>query len=127
MIMDLNQLGLILWVAAGTLMAAAIVGVALATLLGKAKPVPAEPPQVVAERVPAEPVDEEVLSSRKAAYRLGLWVLVGLAVLTALEFAAASLLEGSTVLLFVIALVKAGVIIQYYMHLNNVWGTEEAH
>jgi hypothetical protein len=52
---------------------------------------------------------------------------VGLAVLTALEFAIAAALEGSTVFLFVVALVKAGLIIQYYMHLNRAWSEEEAH
>jgi heme/copper-type cytochrome/quinol oxidase subunit 4 len=47
--------------------------------------------------------------------------------LTALEFAVAGLLEGSAVFLFVLALVKAGVILQYYMHLDRVWSEEEAH
>ena len=41
--------------------------------------------------------------------------------------AVASLLEGSVVFLFVLALVKAGVIMQYYMHLDRVWSEEEAH
>ena len=51
---------------------------------------------------------------------------MGLAILTAVEFGVARLFEGSAALLFVLALAKAGVIIQYYMHLNNVW-SEEAH
>ena len=71
-------------------------------------------------------MDEKTLAARKAAYRLGFYVLVGLAVLTAVEFGIAILFEGSAALLFVLALAKAGTIIQYYMHLNNVWG-EEAH
>jgi uncharacterized membrane protein len=52
---------------------------------------------------------------------------VALAVLTGLEFVVASLLPGSTALLFLVAMIKAGVIVQYYMHLNQVWSAEEAH
>jgi heme/copper-type cytochrome/quinol oxidase subunit 4 len=76
---------------------------------------------------PAEPVDEKVLADRKAAYRQGLLVLAGLAVLTALEFWIATAAGGSTVFLFILALAKAGVIVQYYMHLDRVWSEEEAH
>ena len=64
-------------------------------------------------------------TGRRAAYRRGVYVLVGLAVLTAVEFGVAILLEGSAALLFILALAKAGAIIQYYMHLNKVWGEEE--
>jgi hypothetical protein len=70
--------------------------------------------------------DEETLAARRAAYRRGVYVLVGLAALTAVEFGVALLFEGSGALLFVLALAKAGTIIQYYMHLDNVW-SEEAH
>jgi cytochrome c oxidase subunit 4 len=72
-------------------------------------------------------ISERALAERKATYRLGAYVLIGLAVLTALEVVVASVLEGSVVFLFVIALAKAGVIVQYYMHVNRVWGEEEAH
>jgi hypothetical protein len=30
-------------------------------------------------------------------------------------------------LLFILAIAKAGVILQYFMHLSSVWGGEEAH
>jgi hypothetical protein len=70
--------------------------------------------------------DNEVGASRKAAYRRGLYVLVGLAVLTVLEFAIAAFLSGSVGFLFILALAKAGIILQYYMHVNQVWD-EEAH
>jgi cytochrome c oxidase subunit 4 len=79
------------------------------------------------EELPAKPVSEEVLADRKAAYRQGLLVLVGLAVLTALEFWIATAGGGSTVFLFILALAKAGVIVQYFMHLDRVWSEEEAH
>lgn len=65
--------------------------------------------------------------ARRAAYRQGLLVLVGLAVLTALEFFVASALGGSIVFLFVLALAKAGLIVQYYMHVHMLWSEEETH
>jgi hypothetical protein len=63
-------------------------------------------------------------NERRAAYRRGFYVLVGLAVLTAVEFGVAVLFEGSAALLFVLILAKAGAIIQYYMHLDKVWSEE---
>ena len=77
--------------------------------------------------VPAEPQNEEALAARKADYRQGVMVLVGLAVLTALEYVIAVILEGSVSLLFIVVLAKAGLILQYYMHVNRVWSDEEAH
>ena len=65
--------------------------------------------------------------ARRAAYRQGFLVLVGLAVLTALEFFVASALGGSIVFLFVLALAKAGLILQYYMHVHLLWSEEETH
>jgi hypothetical protein len=135
--MDMEMLRLILWIVAGLLMAAGVVGVGLSLLLDKsssqlaeaARPVKERDTRaaVVVTRAPAKPVDEKALAARKAVYRQGFYVLIGLAVLTALEFAIAIFLVGSVVFLFVIALVKAGVILQYYMHMNRMWGEEEAH
>lgn len=135
--MNAEELRLILWIVAGLLMGASILGIGLALLLEKpasqvaeaAKPARRREPPAVVEvvKVPAKPVDEKALAARKAAYRLGLYVLIGLAVLTAVEFAVAALLEGSVVFLFVLALAKAGAILQYYMHVNKVWSEEEAH
>jgi hypothetical protein len=110
---------------AALLASAGAMGPVLAFGIGKLAPLPAKP--LEAEKAPAEPVDEEALAARKAAYRQSLYILVGLAVLTALEFAVASLLEGSVVFLFVLALVKAGVILQYYMHMDRVWSEEEVY
>jgi hypothetical protein len=134
---DTETLRLTLWIVAGLLMLAAVVGVGLAVLFGKPIGVPekkAEPMRVTAApaavrvaEAPVEPVSEEVLAARKAAYRRGFAVLVGLAVLTAAEFGVATLLEGAIALLFVFILAKAGLILQYYMHLHRVWSEEEAH
>jgi cytochrome c oxidase subunit IV len=79
------------------------------------------------EAVPPDSQNEQTLAARKADYRQGAMVLVGLAVLTALEYVIAVILEGSVSLLFILVLAKAGLILQYYMHVNRVWSDEEAH
>jgi heme/copper-type cytochrome/quinol oxidase subunit 4 len=66
-------------------------------------------------------------AARRSAYRQGFLVLVGLAVLTGLEFFVAGVTDGSPVFLFIIALLKAGIILQYYMHLRSLWAEEESH
>ncbi|HMT20512.1 MAG TPA: hypothetical protein PKE20_04575 [Promineifilum sp.] len=62
---------------------------------------------------------------KAAAYRLGLMTLVILAVLTIVEFFVAIYLD-SLVLLFIVAMVKAAVIIQNFMHIARLW-REESH
>jgi cytochrome c oxidase subunit IV len=79
------------------------------------------------EEVNVERMDEEAQAGRRAAYRRGIGVLIALAVLTALEFLVASVLNASPVLLFVMILAKAGLILQYYMHMDSVWSEGEAH
>ena len=79
------------------------------------------------EAILTEAVDEQALAARKTAYRQGVMVLIGLAVLTVLEFVIAVILQGSVSLLFIVVLAKAGLILQYYMHVNRVWSEEEAH
>jgi hypothetical protein len=133
--MDIETLTLILWIVAGLLMAAGVLGVALALILDRPSASPlaeaaqesAVLPAAAREVAAPKPADEEVLASRRAAYRLGLLVLLGLAVLTALEFWVATAAGGSPVFLFVLVLAKAGLILQYYMHLGRMWGEEEAH
>lgn len=116
-------------------MGAGVIGVALALVLDGSRSQPAEQAGAVrparpltaaaAVSVPEMPVDKETLMARRAAYRQGILVFAGLAILTVLEFVVARAL-GSVVLLFLVGLIKAGLIIQYYMHLRSVWG-EEAH
>lgn len=62
---------------------------------------------------------------RAAAYRLGIITLLILAVLTVIEYVIAISLE-SIVLLFILALVKAAVIVQNFMHITRLW-REESH
>jgi heme/copper-type cytochrome/quinol oxidase subunit 4 len=124
---DFDQLRLTLWIIVGLLMATGVGGIALALVLDRRRLTPQPRAAVAAPAVPAQPKETAEQRQKKvAAYRLGIYVLVGLAILTAVEFGVALLFEGSAALLFVLALAKAGVILQYYMHLNNVW-SEEAH
>lgn len=62
---------------------------------------------------------------KAAAYRLGLITLLILAVLTVAEYFVGIYL-GSLVLLFIIALVKAAIIVQNFMHIARLW-REESH
>jgi hypothetical protein len=68
--------------------------------------------------------DDPLRKKRAGAYRKGLLVFIGLAVLTAIEFAV-SMLLGSLVLLFITGLLKAAIIIQYYMNVWRLWRQEE--
>ena len=75
---------------------------------------------------PAHGPDYVRLSAkRKTGFRTGVVVLIGLAVLTLIEFFVAAL--GSAALMFVIIILKAALIMYYFMHIVNVWRTEEAH
>ena len=62
---------------------------------------------------------------KAAAYRLGWITLIILAVLTIIEFIVAVYM-GALVLLFIIALLKAAVIVQNFMHIARLW-QEESH
>ena len=55
-----------------------------------------------------------------AAYRSGVMVLICLGALTAVEFVA-NMMGVSTVAMFIIALIKAGIILQFFMHISSLW------
>jgi len=63
---------------------------------------------------------------KTTAYELGGTVLLGLAVLTAAEFAF-GVRAFSLVALFIIALLKGGMILNYFMHVARLWSEEEDH
>lgn len=69
------------------------------------------------------------MSSEKkaAAFRLGIIILVLLAILTAVEYAVAIYLANATILLFIIGLLKAAPILQGFMHMSSLWSEEEGH
>jgi cytochrome c oxidase subunit 4 len=64
---------------------------------------------------------------KSAAYRQGLYVFLGLAVLTVAEYFVSIWTDGSAVLLLIIAVFKAGVIANFFMHIYRLWRTEEDH
>jgi len=63
---------------------------------------------------------------KTTAYELGGTVLLGLGVLTAAEFAFGDR-ASSIVALFIIALIKGGMILNYFMHVTRLWSEEEGH
>ena len=67
----------------------------------------------------------EMNDRKAAAYRLGLITLIILAVFTAVEYAV-SIYTGSLILLMIIALVKAAIIVNNFMHIARLW-REESH
>ncbi len=82
------------------------------------------PPEVpVGKEEPA--FDAALLAKRSAAYRLGIMVLIGLAILTGVEYGIA-IAVSSVVALIIIGLFKAGLIVQYFMHVSSLWA-EEGH
>jgi hypothetical protein len=82
-------------------------------------------PPTVAREEEEPTVDRTALARRSAAYRQGFLVLVGLAVLTIAEYLVAVYLH-SAVIILITNLFKAGLIVQYYMHVSRLW-SEEGH
>lgn len=63
--------------------------------------------------------------SKSAAYRRGVYVFLVLVVLTIVEFFVGVSIN-SVALLFILALLKAALIVQYFMHIYRLW-REESH
>ena len=63
---------------------------------------------------------------KTAAYRLGLITLAVLFVLTLIEYWIGVNVESRLVWMLIIALLKAGVIVQNFMHIYRLW-REESH
>ena len=67
------------------------------------------------------------MNDRKAAaFRQGIFVAIALAVLTAIEFWVSMVTNGAAVWLFLIALIKAALVVYYFMHIYRLW-REERH
>lgn len=62
---------------------------------------------------------------KKAEYRRNFYVFIVLVVLTLIEFFIAINLENAAVPLIIIGLIKAGLIVQYFMHIYRLWREEE--
>ncbi|MEZ4831475.1 MAG: cytochrome C oxidase subunit IV family protein [Caldilineaceae bacterium] len=63
---------------------------------------------------------------RKPVYRQGYVVALVLAVLTIVEYYAA-LHFPSAIILFLLAIFKAALVLNYFMHIRSVWSPEEEH
>ncbi len=66
-------------------------------------------------------------SHRTRRLRTGWLVFAGLAVLTAIEYVLSLSLRPNTPYLAVTALVKAGLIVAYFMHVAQLWRAEGGH
>jgi heme/copper-type cytochrome/quinol oxidase subunit 4 len=67
-----------------------------------------------------------VNNKKRAGFRQGIIVFVALAILTAIEIVIATNLDNPAVPLVIVSLVKAGLIVQYFMHIYRLW-REESH
>jgi caa(3)-type oxidase subunit IV len=59
--------------------------------------------------------------SGKSGSRIGWWIFVGLAVVTAIEYVIAVALNINLFFLAQIAVLKAGLIVVYFMHVPRAW------
>lgn len=66
-------------------------------------------------------------SSEKARMRVGWITFTALAVLTIVEFVISVYLTPSTPYLIATSLIKAWLIISYFMHVNQIWQSEDDH
>lgn len=65
---------------------------------------------------------------RKNRYFLqGYVVAFALAVLTGIEYVVAVSTWSSAILLFLLAILKAALVLNYFMHISSLWKTEEGH
>lgn len=64
-------------------------------------------------------------SPSHGSQRTGLIVFLTLAVLTVVEFAIAVTIDANLPIMIVIALVKAVLIVHYFMHLVRIWRGQE--
>ena len=65
-------------------------------------------------------------SKRMAAYRLSTLVALILAILTGIEYVAAAMEFGATVM-FILAIAKAYCVVHYFMHVSRLWSPEGSH
>lgn len=68
---------------------------------------------------------ETPLMHKRRMYRIGFYVLISLIVLEILDFVTARLTNGSVLLLLVLAAINAAVIMQYFMHIGELFAPEE--
>lgn len=62
----------------------------------------------------------------KPIYRQGIIVAAGLMILTLIEYYAA-LYTNSAILLFLLAIFKGALVLNYFMHISTLWSSKEEH
>lgn len=70
---------------------------------------------------------ESMDMGKKRLYRVGLYVLLALLFLEICDYVTAQLTGGSITILLVLALINAALIIQYFMHIGELFTEEEHH
>ena len=63
--------------------------------------------------------------SGKGASRIGWWIFIGLAIVTAIEYVIAVEFNINLFFLAQIAVLKAGLIAVYFMHIGRAWERHE--
>lgn len=63
---------------------------------------------------------------RKPIYRQGYIVAIALAILTVVEYYAAQY-SSSAIIMFLLAIFKAALVLNYFMHISTLWSSEEEH
>lgn len=61
----------------------------------------------------------------KGASRIGWWIFIGLAIVTGIEYLIAVVLSINVFFLAQIAVLKAGLIAVYFMHIGRAWERAE--
>ena len=72
---------------------------------------------------------EEKGKKRKAAYRTSTTVAIALAVITVIEFLISQIPvfgEGA-IIMFLIGIVKAYLVVNFFMHISRVWSKDGGH
>ena len=129
-----------IFVAAGGFIVINIIGIAITIAVvlyqlnvlisGGALVVPLDTGPVDAmERIAWKKERDDKLASKarkSSGYRTGVMVLLWLALLTAIEFVA-NMIGASTVAMFLIAFIKAAIILQFFMHVSSLWLEGESH
>ncbi len=70
---------------------------------------------------------EQPTDHKKQEYRAGLIVLIVLLGLEVVDYLTAVWTGGSFTILFVLALINAAIIVQYYMHIGALFSEEGGH
>tara|TARA_B100000700_G_scaffold303070_1_gene374172 strand:+ start:721 stop:1125 length:405 start_codon:yes stop_codon:yes gene_type:complete len=86
-------------------------------------------PEDALERMVWQKERDESLANKarlSGAYRTGVMVLIWLSVLTIVEFLASSI-GVSNIAMILIALMKAVVILQFFMHVSSIWLEGDKH